>query len=144
MSFTFDANVLLYASDETGTYHSRARAFLDQVARSSDLVYLFWPTVMAYLRIATHPAIFEKPLSPADAIANVERLLAVKHVQTVGEHDRFWGSYRHVAGEADARGNLVPDAHVVGLMVENGVRTIWTHDRDYRRFPGIEIRDPFD
>jgi predicted nucleic acid-binding protein len=28
-------------------------------------------------------------------------------------------------------------------MTENGVRTIWTHDRDYRRFPGIEIRDPF-
>jgi hypothetical protein len=28
-------------------------------------------------------------------------------------------------------------------MVENGVRTIWTHDRDYRRFSGIQVRDPF-
>jgi uncharacterized protein len=144
LSFTFDANVLLYASDETSEYHPRARAFLDQVAISDDLVYLFWPTVMAYLRIATHPAIFEKPLRPADAVANIEQLLALTHVQTVGEHERFWASYRRVAGEADARGNLVPDAHLVALMVENGVRTIWTHDRDYRRFPGIESRDPFD
>lgn len=144
MSFTFDANVLLYASDETSAYHPRARAFLDQVASSDDLVYLFWPTAMAYLRIATHPGIFEKPLRPADAIANVGRLLALTHVQTVGEHDRFWPSYLRVAGEADARGNLVPDAHLVALMVENGVRTIWTHDRDYRRFPGIETRDPFE
>jgi len=23
------------------------------------------------------------------------------------------------------------------------VGTIWTHDRDYRRFTGIEVRDPF-
>jgi prevent-host-death family protein len=27
-------------------------------------------------------------------------------------------------------------------MTENGVRTIWTHDRDYRRFSGIEVHDP--
>jgi toxin-antitoxin system PIN domain toxin len=144
LSFTFDANVLLYASDETSAYHARARGFLDQVASIDDLVYLFWPTVMAYLRISTHPAIFEKPLSPEDALTNIERLLTLPHVQTVGEQDRFWASYRRVAAEGDARGNLVPDAHLVALMVENGVRTIWTHDRDYRRFSGVETRDPFD
>ncbi len=48
-----------------------------------------------------------------------------------------------MADDAGARGNLVPDAHLVSLMLENGVRTIWTHDRDYRRFKGIEVRDPF-
>ena len=143
MSFTFDANVLLYASDETSSYHARARGFLEQVASGDELVYLFWPTVMAYLRIATHPAIFERPIAPADAAGNVEQLLALEHVQTVGEQDRFWTPYRRIAEEANARGNLVPDAHLVALMVENGVRTIWTHDRDYRRFPGIELRDPF-
>lgn len=144
MSFTLDANVLLYASDTTSAYHPRARAFLDRVASGNDLVYLFWPTVMAYLRIATHRAIFEKPLPPAEAVVNIERLIALAHMQTVGEHDRFWASYQRVAEEADARGNLVPDAHLVALMVENGVRTIWTHDRDYRKFPDIEPRDPFD
>jgi hypothetical protein len=29
-------------------------------------------------------------------------------------------------------------------MAENEVRTIWTHDRDFRRFQGIEVRDPFE
>jgi toxin-antitoxin system PIN domain toxin len=143
LSFTIDGNLLLYASDEMSGYHRQARAFVEQVAGSDELVYLFWPTVMAYLRIATHPAIFEQPLSPDEAVANIDRLLSLPQVQTAGEHDRFWPSYRQVATEADARGNLVSDAHVVALMTENGVRTIWTHDRDYRRFPGIEIRDPF-
>ena len=144
MSFTFDANVLLYASDETSVRYAQARAFLERIAGGDDLVYLFWPTIMAYLRIATHPGIFAKPLTPEDAVANVGRLLALPHVQTVGEQDRFWSSYRRLAEEADARGNLVPDAHLVALMVENGVRTIWTHDRDFRRFAEIEARDPFD
>ncbi|HEY7693338.1 MAG TPA: TA system VapC family ribonuclease toxin [Gaiellaceae bacterium] len=92
---------------------------------------------------ATHPAIFERPLAPPDAVANVERLLALPNVQTVGEQDRFWAAFRRVAEEADARGNLVSDAHLSARMVENGVRTIWTHDRDYRRFSGIQVRDPF-
>jgi hypothetical protein len=41
------------------------------------------------------------------------------------------------------RGNLVPDAHLVSLMRENGVATLWTHDFDFRKFEGIGIRDPF-
>jgi uncharacterized protein len=143
LSLTFDANVLLCASDESSAYHARARDFLERIASSGELVYLFWPTVMAYLRIATHPSIFAKPLRPADAVANIERLLALPQVQTIGEQDRFWPSYVRVAGEADARANLVPDAHIVALMVENGVRTIWTHDRDYRRFSEVRVRDPF-
>jgi uncharacterized protein len=143
LSFTLDANVLLYASDEASAHHARARAFLEELAGGDELMYLFWPTVMAYLRIATHPSIFETPLAPADAVANVDRLLSLPQVQAVGEQDRFWSSYRGIATEADARGNLVPDAHVVTLMIENGVRTIWTRDRDYRRFSGIEVRDPF-
>jgi predicted nucleic acid-binding protein len=85
LSLTFDVNVLLYASDETSAYHLRARGFLDEVASSDDLVYLFWPTVIAYLRIATHPAMFDNPLPPTDAVANIERLLALTQVQTVGE-----------------------------------------------------------
>jgi predicted nucleic acid-binding protein len=28
-------------------------------------------------------------------------------------------------------------------MRENGVRTLWTNDRDFRRFDGIDVRDPF-
>jgi len=143
VSVSVDANLLLYASDEASPFHERARQLLEQVAAGPEIVYLFWPTVMAYLRLATHPAVFERPLSPEEAGANVEALLALPHVQSPGEQERFWEVYRRVADDAGARGNLVPDAHVVSLMLENGVRAIWTHDRDYRRFNGIEVRDPF-
>jgi toxin-antitoxin system PIN domain toxin len=142
VSFTFDANVLLYASDETSARHESARALLAEIPDAGELVYVFWPTVMAYLRISTHPSVFERPLTPADARGNIERLLSLPNVQTAGEQDRFWPAFAALAAEADVRGNLVPDAHLVALMLENGVRTIWTHDRDLRRFKGIEVRVP--
>lgn len=143
MSVTVDANVLLYASDESSPFNPRATALLTDLADGPELVYLFWPTVMAYLRISTHPAVFGSPLAPDVAVANVDGLLARSHVQTAGEQPRFWERFRTVAEDAGVRGNLVSDGHVVALMKENGVSAIWTHDRDYRRFPGIDVRDPF-
>ena len=87
--------------------------------------------------------VFARPLTPAEAVGNVEQLLVRPHVRTTGELESFWGRYREVSDDAVPAGNLVPDAYLVALMLENDVRTIWTRDRDYRRFPRIEVRDPF-
>jgi toxin-antitoxin system PIN domain toxin len=143
VSLTLDANVLLYASDASSAVHERARALVERVAEGPEIAYLFWPTIMAYLRIATHPAVFARPLTIVEAIGNIEQLLSRPHVRTTGETDTFWRALREVVDDALPSGNLVPDAHVVALMLENDVRTIWTRDRDYRRFPRIEARDPF-
>jgi toxin-antitoxin system PIN domain toxin len=143
MSTTLDANLLLYASDESSPFRERAGELLAELAAGPGIVYLLWPTVMAYLRLSTHPSVFARPLSLEEASANIERLLRLPHVQSPGEQEGFWDVYRGVASDVDARGNLVPDAHVTALMIQNGVRTIWTHDRDYRKFTGIEVRDPF-
>jgi uncharacterized protein len=142
VSFALDVNLLLYASDSSSPFHEPAGAFLDRLSRGPEIAYLFWPVITGYLRIATHPAIFDAPLTPREAVANVDELLSLPHVQAPGEGERFWPRLREVSEEAGARGNLIPDAHVVALMRENGVRNIWTHDRDYRRFDGVEVRDP--
>ena len=143
MSYTVDANVLLYGSDEGSPFHSAAVAFVQRVASGSEIVYLFWPTAMAYLRIATHPTVFARPLSHDEAIANLRALFDLPHVQSPGEQDRFWSRFSDVSLDIRPVGNLVPDAHLVALMLENGVDQIWTHDRDYRKFRGITVRDPF-
>jgi hypothetical protein len=143
MSLTLDANVLLYASDEASPLHDPALEVLERVARGPEISYVFWPTIIAYLRIATHPAVFTRPLSIDEATGNIEGLLSRPHVQSPGEQDGFWARYRDVARDALPTGNLVSDAHLVALMHENDVRTILTHDRDFRRFRGIEVQDPF-
>jgi len=144
VSATIDANVLLYASDGQSPFRDRAVELIDEIALGPQIVYLFWPTVMAYLRLATHPSVFARPMSMEEARQNVSRLLDLPNVQTVGEQDRFWRRFGEVTDDSTPTGNLVPDAHIVALMLENGVRTIWTHDRDYRRFRGIEVSDPFE
>jgi toxin-antitoxin system PIN domain toxin len=134
MSRTVDANVLLYASDASSPHHGTALATVEALAEG---------TVMAYLRIATHPAVFARPLPLAEGIGNVDGLLARPHVRTAGEGDAFWPRFQALADDARPTGNLVPDTHLAALMLEHGVGTIVTRDRDFRRFRGLAIEDPF-
>jgi toxin-antitoxin system PIN domain toxin len=143
VSFAIDANLLLYASDVSSPFHERALAFVERGAAGPELLYLPWPVGMAYLRIATHPAIFESPLTPEEAAANLEALLGRPHVRPLGEVDGFWRTYRRTTRGLVVRGNLVPDAHLAALLLQHEVTTLWTHDRDFRKFEGIRVRDPF-
>lgn len=142
MSVTVDANVLVYATNEADPSHQRAMKIVAELAAGPQLVYLFWPVVLAYLRIVTHPAILPRPLASTDAQGNIERLIARPHVRTPGELDDFWTLLRGAAGP-NARGNELPDVHVVALMREHGVGTIYTRDRDFLRYKGITVCDPF-
>ncbi len=143
MSATVDLNVLVYGSDDRSPFHSIAVDLIEQLARGPDLLYLFWPVMLGYIRVSTHPSIFPRPLSSGVAIENIERLVALPHVRTPGEGERFWSVFRTTTSDLVVSGNLVPDAHLVALMRENGVGTLWTHDRDFRKFDGIQVRDPF-
>lgn len=144
MSKTLDVNILVYAADEMSDRHQRARALLDHVATSSSITYLFWPVLLGYVRIITHPAILTSPLAPETAIQDVSNLIERPQIVVTGERERFWPAFKGVAAPVAPRGSLVPDAHVVALMREHGVATIWTNDRDFRKFDGITVRNPFD
>ena len=142
MSFGIDVNILLYASDETSPLHAKAAEFLGRCAGGREVFYLTWPTLMGYLRMATHPAIFDRPLSHADAVRNVEALLAAPSCHVIVEEEGFWDVYREVTKDVPTRGNLIPDAHLAALLSQHGVVTICTHDRDFRKFSFLDVRDP--
>lgn len=137
-----DANILVYASNEAEPVHPRAKSLVERLANGPEIVYVFWPTLMGYLRIVTHSTILPRPLSAAAAAANITALISQPHVRTPGENDGFWDLFGSTAG-VHPRGNDIPDAHLATLMVQHGVRVIYTRDRGFRRFPRIEAVDPF-
>lgn len=142
MSYTVDVNILLYASNVSGAEHAKASTFLAERSASAELWCTTWVTLMGYLRMATHPAIFAKPLSHDAAAGNVDALLALPQVRVLDEGPGFWARYRDVADEVPVRGNLVPDAHLVAILRQHGVRTVYSRDRDFRKWGGLSVVDP--
>lgn len=142
MSYAIDVNILLYASNAEGPEHPKAVAFLESCLAGSDLLCLAWITLMSYLRMATHPGLFSKPLSHSDAVRNIEILLACPHVRVLSEEEGFWNVYRALTDGIPIRANLVPDAHLAAILRQHGVRTLYTRDRDFRKFDFLDVRDP--
>lgn len=142
MSFGVDVNILLYASDRSSPWHEKASAFLQQCAAGSEVFCIAWVTAMSYLRMATHGSIFAQPLSADEAAGNVEALLALPHCRALGENDGFWEVYLQVTRGLPVRGNLVPDAHLAAVLRQHGVVTLFTHDRDFRKFDFLRAVDP--
>jgi uncharacterized protein len=142
LSYAIDVNVLLYASDASSPFAKPARAFLEKCASGPEVLCLAWSTLASYVRLATHPAIFASPLTPDEAGANVESLLALPHTRVLAEREGFWDVYRGVTHGLAARGNEVPDAWLAALLLQNDVATLYTNDRDFRRYDFLKVVDP--
>lgn len=142
MSFSLDVNILLYASDQASPLYLSASRFLAECAAGSECCYLAWPTLMSYLRMTTHPRIFSHPLSPSEALKNIQGLLHLPHVRTISEGESFLDIYQEMTENIPVRGNLVPDAHLVALLRQHEVTTLYTTDTDFRKFAWLTVRNP--
>lgn len=143
MTYAVDTNVLVFASDRGSPFYQGAQDAIRRFYDEDETVYLFWPVIMGYLRLVTSPALLRTSISTGEACQAVERLISLPNVRTGAESNDFWAHFMTIQGQLSIRGKLVPDAHIVALMRQHGVSRILTHDRDFRKFDGIRVVDPF-
>ena len=136
-----DVNILVHAFRADSSEHETCRTWLDGVV-NGDASYGMAPQVLSgMIRITTHPKVFAAPSGLDEVIRFCDMLLAQPHCLFVQPGERHWGIFKRLCTEADARGNLVPDAWFAALAIESGCEWI-TLDRDYARFPGLQWRVP--
>lgn len=136
-----DANVLVHAVNTRAREHAPARTWLRAALTGSEPVAFAWIVTLAFLRLATHPAIFARPLTPSQAAEIVERWLAAPAAVTIEPTRRHLPLLRGLLERAGTAGNLVSDAHLAALALEHGA-TIVSFDRDFARFDGVALRRP--
>lgn len=136
-----DANLLLYAVDETSAHHRAASAWLTEALAGEARVGLPWQTIGAFLRIVTHPRVVERPLSAVDAWGYVESWLAVPGVWIPPATESTARVYARLSTQVNVTGNLVPDAQLAALAIEHGVEIV-SADTDFLRFPGLRWINP--
>jgi uncharacterized protein len=136
-----DANLLLYAYNPRAAQHGQSRAWLESVLSGSDLVRFAWLTLWAFLRIATSPRVFERPLSVSEAEAAISAWLAQPVAGTLEPGERHWDILCGIVRDGQAAGPLVMDAVLAAIALEHGA-TVCTTDRDFLRFPGLKWINP--
>ena len=136
-----DANILLYAYNRTAAQHERARRWLEDALAGSAPVAFCWPTILAFMRIATSPRAVSRPLSIEAARDIVGSWLAVPVATLLLPTERHWDILARLLVTGQASGPLVSDAHLAALAIEHGA-TLITNDRDFTRFAGLRVEYP--
>ncbi len=131
-----DANVLLYAVNESSPHNEPARDWLDRALASDETIGLPWTSLLAFIRLATHPAVFPHPLQLDDALRVVRLWLAAPSAIPVGPGDRHVAILSGLLASSGTGGNLVTDAHLAALAIEHDA-TLVSFDRDFGRFDGL-------
>ena len=136
-----DANLLLYAANRAAPEHERARAWLDDRLNGTVPLGLPWPSLLAFVRLATNPLVVRYPVAAAEAWRQVEEWLECEPAWTPLPGD---GHRAIIGGFLRApwmTSRLVPDAHLAALAIEHGL-TLQSSDGDFARFPGLKWENP--
>lgn len=136
-----DANVLLYAIDQNATHHGAAKAWLDAALSGQETVLMPWLSLLAFVRIATHHAIFERPLTTDQALTTVQSWLdqpAALVPSPDGSQAKRMLKLLNATGNG---GNLVNDAYLASLALQYGA-TVVTFDSDFKRFEDLHVEVP--
>jgi toxin-antitoxin system PIN domain toxin len=136
-----DANILLFAVDETSRFHRSAAGWLTERLSGARRVGLPWQSLGAFLRISTHPRAAEHPLSPDEAWSHVEDWLGAEAAWIPEPTERHGEVLGFLVTSYQLRGNLVSDAQLAALAIEHGL-SVCSADTDFARFKEIRWENP--
>lgn len=142
--FVVDTNILVYAANRAAPEHACCLDMIKKWRSQALPWYLTWKIIYEFLRVVTHPRVMPHPWDLWQAWCFVEALLSSPSLTLLTETDR----HPFVAAEVFKRlgpvlsGNLIHDAHTAVVMLEHGIRMIYTRDSDFHRFDFLEVIDP--
>lgn len=137
-----DVNVLVYAHREDAPNHSAFRDWLGDIINSDQAYGMSDIVLSGFLRVVTHPRIFNPPSSIDQALTFVHDVRNQPNCVIISPGPRHWKIFEKLCKNAGVKGNLVPDAYLAAMAIESGCEWITT-DMDFSRFLGLKWRKPF-
>lgn len=134
-----DSNLLIYAYDKSSPNHQKAKAWWVECLSGDERVRLPFVVISGFVRISTNARLFAAPFSPKEAIDTVREWIRQPVVSVV--EDACVNRFLSVVEEIEARGNLVSDAQIAAVALEENA-ILHTADTDFYRFPGLRIFNP--
>lgn len=138
-----DTNILLYDADEKSPFHARAKELLIRLFESGDPVYLTWDTIHAFLRLSTHMSVFATPFPPSVAAGHLQKIIDHPAARLLPPSPESWAILARLVKDFGLRGAVMSDAVTASILEANGIKTIFTNDRDFWKFPALKPVDPF-
>jgi uncharacterized protein len=137
-----DTNILVYAHRRDSAFHAVAAARVRDLAEGRAPWALPWPCVHEFYSVVTHPRIYSPPSTLDEAISQIAAWLESPSVVPLSEGPAYWPVLAGLLSAGKITGPAVHDARIAALCQANGVRQLWSADRDFSRIPGLRATNP--
>ncbi len=137
-----DTNILVYAHREDSPFHEAAFRRLKELAEGAASWGIPWPCVHEFLAVVTNLRIYAPPTPVLRAIDQVEAWFESPTLVMLSEGPTHWRALRDLLAGGHITGGQVHDARIAALCRQHGIRELWSADRDFTRFPGINVTNP--
>jgi len=133
-----DVNVLLAGYRADHAHHRLARRFLDQARTGTRPIALSDFALAGVVRLATNPRVFVNP-DPVEGVLDYVEALLEPPAQLLQPGGTHWTRFAELCRHRQLRGNLVPDAYLAAVALEQRAELV-TFDRGFGRYPGLRWR----
>ena len=136
-----DVNVVLAAHREAHALYGAARPWLDELLRAGVRFSVLDSVAGSFVRLATDRKVFPDPTTLGEAFSYLRSLRDQPSHVPLSPGPRHLDLLEQICRDADATGDLVPDAQLVAVAVEHGAEVV-SFDRDFARFPDLRWSRP--
>jgi uncharacterized protein len=134
-----DTNLLVYAHRTEMKDHERAHAVMEQLFDGNMPWAIPVACIHEFMSVVTR---LPKPSTAKRALEQVSEWLSCPVAQVLHSTAAHLQVLEKVILDGQAAGGQIHDARIVAICVENGVRELWTADRDFARFGMLPTRNP--
>ncbi len=133
-----DNNILINAFRSDTEHHTLAKSWLEGALNSRRALRLFPSVEAGFLRIVTHPKVFNPPSSMEEASGFLRVLCETQNVEIVPWTPACRQHWLTLCAEFSLSGNDCNDALLAAVALEKTLRFV-TFDKGFRRFPNLKL-----
>jgi uncharacterized protein len=129
-----DVNLVVAAARPDHAHHAQAKTWwlaAIQAATAERPIYILPVVVSGFLRIVTHPKIFNTPSTIAAATSHIDALLGLPNV-TLLNAQAPWNDFKQLCNDKSLTGNAIPDGWIAATVTAANGHLV-TFDRDFRK-----------
>lgn len=136
-----DINLLIYAYDSSSPQHQKAAVWWKDCMLGSEEIGLATVVIFGFVRLSTHPKVFQTPLTIAEASDRVETWLKQPHVRVIEPSPQHVSDVLNLLNQLGTAGNLTTDAQIAALAKQEKA-ALHSNDTDFLRFPRLNYHNP--
>lgn len=136
-----DVNLLLYAHLTAFPEHVQARRWWEGLVNGTREIGIAAPALFGFVRLATNPRVFDRPLPVERALDLAGEWLSWPHVHFAQPGPRHLEIAFSLLRQLGTAANLTTDVQLAAIAIENQGE-VHSNDADFGRLPGLRWVNP--